>query len=107
MIILSARLLRVNAQTAPPTGSGSLKSFGILYNQQNFVSFTQKKLSINYTVTATIQPEDPFGAAYFINGLTDKDFWYQVGITRDWPGGSYNNERGKFVITIDLLGPDG
>jgi hypothetical protein len=50
--------------------------------QQNFTS------SISYNVTALAQNDSfGYGPVYLLNGLTDKAYWYQVGVAWNFPTG--------------------
>jgi hypothetical protein len=62
------------------------------YDEQLGLTFTQNFSSIVYNVTAVEQNDTyGYGPAYLLNGLTDKGYWYQVGLSFDWPStnGSY------------------
>ncbi|MDA4130345.1 MAG: hypothetical protein OK457_06205, partial [Thaumarchaeota archaeon] len=56
------------------------------YDEQLGLTFTQAFTSLSYNVTAIVQ-EDSFGygPAYLLNGLSNKGYWYQVGLSWDWP----------------------
>lgn len=56
------------------------------YDEQLGITFTQDFTSIAYNVTAVAQTDsDGYGPAYLLNGLTDNGYWYQVGLSYDWP----------------------
>jgi hypothetical protein len=62
------------------------------YNEQLGISFTQGSTSLAYTVTAVEQSDiDGYGPAYLLNGLTNTGYWYQVGLSYNWP---YNSSKG-------------
>ena len=51
------------------------------YLQEYWLGFYQNFTSINYNVTAVEQTDlQGYGPAYLLNGLTDQNVWYQVGI---------------------------
>jgi parallel beta-helix repeat protein len=59
------------------------------YDEQLSLTFTQNFTSIAYNVTAVQQVDSyGYGPAYLLNGVTDKDYWYQVGVSFDWPYGN-------------------
>ncbi len=82
------------------------------YDEQLGLTFTQNFNSLTYNVTAIIQsdPTYGYGPAYLLNGLTTEGYWYQVGLSYNWPfqnGGysagfhlSYNvfNSSGNVVL---------
>jgi parallel beta-helix repeat protein len=68
------------------------------YDEQLSLTFTQNFTSIAYNVTAIQQVDSyGYGPAYLLNGVTDKDYWYQVGVSFDWP---YSN--GGYVAGFQL-----
>ena len=63
------------------------------YDEQLGTTFTQSFVSIAYNVTAVAQSDtNGYGPAYLLNGLGSTGYWYQVGISYDWPftAGGYN-----------------
>jgi hypothetical protein len=57
-----------------------------LYDEQLFLSFTQSFTDLSYNVTAVSQcGTDGIGIGYFLNGLTNMGYWYQVGLSWRWP----------------------
>ena len=56
------------------------------YDEQVGVTFTQdfSKLAFNVTAVAFTDP-DGVGPGYLVNGLTDYGYWYQVGLSYNWP----------------------
>ncbi len=63
------------------------------YDEQVGVTFTQNfsKLAFNVTAVAFSDPNG-VGPGYLVNGLTDHGYWYQVGLSYDWPltAGGFN-----------------
>jgi hypothetical protein len=56
------------------------------YDEQLGLTFTQNFSSIAYNVTAVQQVDTyGYGPAYLLNGVTDEGYWYQVGLSFDWP----------------------
>jgi len=63
------------------------------YDEQIGITFSQTFTSIAYNVTAVEQSDSyGYGPAYLLNGLSDQGYWYQVGLSWDWPylAGGYN-----------------
>ena len=63
------------------------------YDEQLGTTFTQSFTSIAYNLTAIQQSDsNGYGPAYLLNGLGSTGYWYQVGISYDWPyvAGGYN-----------------
>jgi hypothetical protein len=57
------------------------------YDVQIGESFTQSFTSMTYAVTAVAQTDsDGYGPAYLLNGLSSSSYWYQVGLSYNWPG---------------------
>ncbi len=57
-----------------------------VYDEQIGITYGQDFASIAYNVTAVAQVDsDGYGPAYLLNGLTDSGYWYQVGVSYDWP----------------------
>src|SRR5712664_2744736 len=56
------------------------------YDEQVGVTCTQNfsKLAFNVTAVAFTDPNG-VGPGYLVNGLTDHGYWYQVGLSYDWP----------------------
>jgi hypothetical protein len=65
-----------------------------VYDEQLGMSFTQNSTKLAYNVTVIAQTDVyGYGPAYFLNALSDKGYWYQVGISYDWlytSGGFYS-----------------
>lgn len=81
----------VPAPTLPRLGSpmGAPASQAPNYDEQIGLTFTEGSSSLGYNVTAVAQSDsDGFGPAYLLNGLTDKGYWYQVGLSWNWDPGS-------------------
>ena len=50
------------------------------------ITFGQNFAALSYNVTAVQQNDsDGYGPAYLLNGLSNQGYWYQVGISWDWP----------------------
>jgi Divergent InlB B-repeat domain len=64
-------------------------SSGPVYDEQLGLTFTQSFTSLQYNVTAIEQTDAALGTgpAYLLNGLTDRGYWYQLGVSWDWSPG--------------------
>ncbi|MEM4093255.1 MAG: hypothetical protein QW837_09485, partial [Conexivisphaerales archaeon] len=63
------------------------------WDEQLGESFTQSFTSMAFNVTAIAQESSyGYGPAYLLNGLSNTGYWYQVGLSYDWPhaNGGYN-----------------
>jgi hypothetical protein len=50
---------------------------------------------------------DGFGPAYLMNGLSDAGWWYQVGVTWNWPLASGNGYSPGFHFVWEVFAPNG
>ena len=72
------------------------------YDEQLGISFTQNFISLAYKVTAVEQTgSDGYGPGYLLNGLSDKGYWYQVGLGWDWSLGT------GFMMLYAVFDPSG
>lgn len=56
------------------------------YDEQLGTTFNQDFPSLGYNVTAVNQSDVyGYGPGYFLNGLSNQGYWYQVGLCYDWP----------------------
>lgn len=56
-----------------------------VWNEQLGVTLSQSSASLAYNVTAVAQTDqDGCGPVYLVNGVSDKGYWYQVGLGYDW-----------------------
>jgi hypothetical protein len=85
----------------------------VSYDEQLGLTFTQNFTSLVYNVSSVEQNDTyGYGPAYLLNGLTDKGYWYQAGLSFDWPhtNGSYAagfnfnyevfNNHGKSIFPV-------
>jgi hypothetical protein len=69
------------------------------YDEQLGTTFTQNFPSIAYNVTAVSQADSyGYGPAYLLNGLSNDGYWYQVGLSFDWPYATGGYNQGFSVI---------
>jgi hypothetical protein len=99
----------VHAQTADASGFSHMQSAllpvvsgltvplspppAATYDEQLGMTFTQSFTSLAYSVTAVPQTDsNGYGPAYLLNGLSNDGYWYQVGLSYNWPhaSGGYN-----------------
>lgn len=77
------------------------------YDEQVGVTFTQDFSKIAFNVTAVaFTGSDGVGPGYLVNGLTDYGYWYQVGLSYDWPltSGQVNPGFSMNYEVFDLSG---
>ncbi|MGD1054482.1 MAG: hypothetical protein ABR867_00150 [Nitrososphaerales archaeon] len=76
-----------------------------MYDEQLGSTFTQNFTSLAYNVTAVAQtdPTNEAGPAYLLNGLSNKGYWYQVGLSYSWdPSWSAG-----FAFIYEVFNPSG
>ncbi len=100
------------AATLPPQlGPGAIVSNSSLpvaeYDEQLGFTFTQNFSGLSYNVTA-IEQQDVYGygPAYLLNGLTNLGYWYQVGLSWDWPIANGGFSPG-FAFNYEVFSPNG
>jgi hypothetical protein len=56
------------------------------YDVQEVMAFAQSYSRLEFEVTAIAQCDaNGYGPAYLVNGLSSTGYWYQVGLSWDWP----------------------
>ena len=77
------------------------------YDEQLGFTFTQNFTGLSYNVTA-IEQQDVYGygPAYLLNGLTNLGYWYQVGLSWDWPIANGGFSPG-FAFNYEVFSPNG
>ncbi len=91
--------------SANPQVSASIPAAN--YDEQLGTTFTQSFMSLAYNVTAVAQSDTyGYGPAYLLNGLGNTGYWYQIGLSYDWPftAGGYNPGFGMNYEVFDLQG---
>jgi hypothetical protein len=93
--------------STPQSASGSQQPPPIArYDLQLGLSLTQDFSSLAYNVTATGQADpDGYGPAYLLNGLTDTGYWFQVGISYNWPYTIGGYSQG-FGLNYEVFAPN-
>ncbi|MHB2035513.1 MAG: InlB B-repeat-containing protein [Nitrososphaerales archaeon] len=72
--------------SAELSGDATTSTASVAYDEQIGITFTQSFASISYNVTAVAQQDvNGYGPAYLLNGLTNLGYWYQIGLSWDWP----------------------
>jgi hypothetical protein len=83
------------------------KAQPVNYDEQLGTTFTQDFTSLAYNVTAVAQTDsDGYGPAYLLNGLSSASYWYQVGLSYDWPFLSGGHVFG-FAMNYEVFNPSG
>ncbi len=87
--------------TAPNSDLPSLLAPGdpvANYDEQLGLTFTESFSSLAYNVTALALTDDyGIGPAYLLNGLTSAGYWYQVGVSYNWPYSSGGHVNGFYL----------
>jgi hypothetical protein len=79
-----------------------------LYDEQAGFTFDQNFTAITaYIVATPLSDPGGFGAGLFLNGLTDKGWWYQVGVAYDWPNQDFSSAIPGFSFVYDAFEPSG
>ena len=77
------------------------------YDEQLGTTFTQNFASLTYNVTAIPQADsEGYGPAYLLNGLSNDNYWYQVGISYNWPNADGGYAQG-FNFNYEVFNPAG
>ena len=76
------------------------------YDLQLGLSLTQDFSGLAYNVTALAQTDvDGYGPGYLLNGLTDTGYWYQVGVSYNWPFAVGGYAQG-FGLNYEVFAPN-
>lgn len=68
------------------------------YDELLGLTFTQSFSGLAYNVTALALTDDyGVGPAYLLNGLTSAGYWYQVGVSYNWPYSSGGHTSGFYL----------
>jgi hypothetical protein len=77
------------------------------YDEQLGFTFTENFTGLSYNVTAVEQQDVyGYGPAYLLNGLTNSGYWYQVGLSWDWPITTGGYAFG-FAFNYEVFAPNG
>jgi len=89
LIPVASRVVPGSPITGCPSGSGPYNTASAPYpdyDVQEVMAFTQSYSQLGFNVTAVAQCDaNGYGPAYLLNGLSNTGYWYQVGMTWDWP----------------------
>ena len=77
------------------------------YDQQLGMTFVEDFVSLAYNVTAVDQT-DPYGygPAYLLNGLSNRGYWYQVGLSYNWPYAGISGYNQGFAFNYQVFAPN-
>jgi hypothetical protein len=76
------------------------------YNRQMSLTIDGNFSSLVYNVTAVEQNDSfGYGPAYLINGLSDKQYWYQLGLGWNIASGNLAGFTHGFRMVFDVLSP--
>ncbi|MGC8632726.1 MAG: hypothetical protein ACP5UI_03120 [Thermoprotei archaeon] len=93
LLLLLIFMFPLQPQLAPPAP---------YYDEQLGLTFSSGVSGLYYNVTAVAQTSDyGYGPAYLVNGLTQDGWWYQVGLSYDWPrvtGGYASGFRANYAV---------
>lgn len=77
------------------------------YDQQLGITFVEDFISLAYNVTAIDQTDSyGYGPAYLLNGLTNRGYWYQVGISYNWPFAGISGYNQGFAFNFQVFAPN-
>lgn len=69
-----------------PSSATSVAAPSPNYDVQEVAAFAESYSQLTFNVTAVEQCDtNGYGPAYILNGLSDTGYWYQVGISWNWP----------------------
>ena len=78
-----------------------------VWDEQIGLSFAQNFTSLAYNVTAVEQADvNGYGPAYLLNGLSASGYWYQVGLSWDWPYSDGGYDSG-FHLNYEVFNSSG
>ena len=78
-----------------------------VWNEEMGLTFVQDFPALVYNVTAVAQSDNnSYGPAYLLSGLSDKGYWYQVGLSYDWPLSKGGYLPG-FALAYEVFDPSG
>jgi hypothetical protein len=76
----------ISASSQPSYYRATRSYTGVPYDEQSGITFTQDFSSLTFNVTAVAQQgADGNGPGYLLSGMTDAYYWYQVGLSYNWP----------------------
>jgi hypothetical protein len=104
LIIIILLLFSIQMSLSRVDGIQNIKTFDtnstMLFDEQLSLTFTENSSTLSVNVTAPAQ-SDGYGVAYLLNGLSDKGYWYQVGVSWQWFGFQ------GFAAIFDVWDPNG
>jgi hypothetical protein len=86
----------------------TLTSATASYDQQIALLYGQDYSSLNTNVAVVEQSDgDGFGPAYLLNGLSNAGWWYQVGLSWNWPLASGRGYSNGVHFVWEVFAPNG
>lgn len=90
-------------KTENATSGQSQATLTSIYNEQTYFTLETNRTTLAYNVTAVSQNDSTgLGPEYVLSGVTDKNYWYQVGISWNWINstgvGHYNGFRFTYGV---------
>ena len=77
------------------------------YDQQLGLTFVENFVSLAYNVTAVDQTDAyGYGPAYLLNGLSNTGYWYQVGLSYNWPFSGISGYSQGFAFNYQVFAPN-
>ena len=103
--LLPRATLPARLDNAPLPVNSSIPSAN--YDEQLGFTFTQNFTNLSYNVTAVEQQDIyGYGPAYLLNGLSNLGYWFQVGLSWDWPLSTGGHSSG-FAFNYEVFAPNG
>ncbi len=76
------------------------------YDEQFGLTFASNFTVLTYNITAIAQDDTSgIGPAYLLNGLSNTGYWYQIGVSYNWPNG--NQHYLVFDANYEVFSPNG
>jgi len=73
------------------------------YDEQLWMGLNISSTYLSYNITAVSQNDSfGYGPAYLVNGLSDKNIWYQVGLAWDWINYNATNFTRGFMMIAEI-----
>ncbi len=84
----------------------------VVWDEQLGLTLTQSFTSLAFDVAAVPQQDvDGYGPAYLLNGLSNTGYWYQVGLSYNWPATTLFGFLGVitygFHLNYEVFNPSG
>jgi len=74
------------------------------YDEQLGITFTQSFTNLSYNVTAVPQIDsNGYGPAYLLSGLSNDGYWYQAGLSYNWPYANVGGYNSGFDFNYEVF----